>query len=167
MSPRLGGHGSLISSATAGPVLPSSSVPEHNALRNDMKLSLIMIVYGVTSLMHFAHNAIYLREYPHLPDWLTPAGVWAAFVALTATGVLGYCVYRFRSRAVGVLLIAVYALLGFAGLDHYVAAPVAAHSIVMNLTIAMEAAAAATLLFYLTRVSRSESRSDSRRYLPR
>ena len=126
-----------------------------------------MLVYGVTSLMHFAHNAVYLREYPHLPEWLTPIGVWAVFVALTAIGVLGYSVYRFRSRAVGVFLIAAYALLGFAGLDHYVAAPIAAHSIVMNLTIVMEAAAAATLLFYLTRVSRNESRSDSRRYLPR
>jgi hypothetical protein len=126
-------------------------MPELNALRNDRRLSLIMVVYGVTSLMHFAHNAVYLREYPRMPPWLTASGVWAAFVALTAIGVLGYCVYRFRSRTVGVLLIAAYAVLGFGGLDHYVVAPVAAHSIVMNLTIAMEAAAAAALLVYLAR----------------
>jgi len=111
-----------------------------------------MIVYGVASLMHFAHNAVYLREYPNLPAWLTPAGVWAAFFAITAIGVLGYCVYRFGSRAVGVPMIAVYGVMGFGGLDHYVAAPVAAHSIVMNATIAIEAAAAATLLVYLARL---------------
>jgi hypothetical protein len=121
-------------------------MPEHDAVRRDKQLSLMMVVYGVTSLMHFAHNAVYLREYPHLPAWLTPIGVWAAFTALTAIGVLGYCVYRFRSRTVGAPLIAVYGVLGFGGLDHYVAA----HSIVMNLTIAMEAAAAAVLLDYLS-----------------
>jgi hypothetical protein len=121
------------------------------ARRNDSGLRIVMIVYGVASLMHFAHNAVYLREYPNMPAWLTPVGVWAAFVAVTAIGVLGYCIYRFRSRAVGVLIIAVYGTMGFGGLDHYVAAPVAAHSIVMNMTIASEAAAAATLLIYLVR----------------
>jgi hypothetical protein len=121
------------------------------ARRNDSGLRLVMIVYGVASLMHFAHNAVYVREYPNMPAWLTPVGVWAAFVAETAIGVLGYCVYRFRSRAVGALMIAVYGVMGFGGLDHYVAAPVAAHSIVMNVTIATEAAAAAALLVYLAR----------------
>jgi hypothetical protein len=122
---------------------------ERNALRNDRGLRAIMIAYGVASLVHFAHNAVYLRAYPNMPAWLTPIGVWAAFLALTAFGVLGYCVYRLRSRAVGVLMIAVYGVMGFGGLDHYVAAPVAAHSIVMNITIAVEAAAAATLLVYV------------------
>jgi hypothetical protein len=121
------------------------------ARRNDSGLRLVMIVYGAASLAHFAHNAVYLREYPNMPAWLTTAGVWTAFFAMTAIGVLGYCVYRFRSRAVGALMIAVYGTLGFGGLDHYVAAPVAAHSIVMNVTIATEAAAAATLLAYLAR----------------
>ena len=121
-------------------------------LRNHSGLRLIMIVYGAASLMHFAHNAVYLREYPNMPAWLTPVGVWAAFVATTVIGVLGYGVYRFRSRAVGVLMIAVYGAMGFGGLDHYIAAPVAAHSIVMNMTIATEAAAAATLLIYLARL---------------
>jgi hypothetical protein len=130
-------------------------------LRNDKRLRLIMIVYGLASLMHFAHNAVYLREYPNMPAWLTPVGVWVAFLATTAVGVLGYGVYRLRSRAVGVLMIAVYGAMGFGGLDHYVAAPVAAHSIVMNVTIAAEAAAAATLLIYLARLPRANTRRTS------
>jgi hypothetical protein len=118
-------------------------------LRNDKGLRLIMAVYGLASLMHFAHNAVYLRAYPNMPAWLTPLGVWAAFLALTAVGVLGYRVYRSGSRAVGVLMIGAYGAMGFGGLDHYVVAPIAAHTIVMNVTIAIEAAAAATLLVYL------------------
>jgi hypothetical protein len=59
----------------------------------------MMVIYGAASLLHFAHNAAYLREYPHMPAWLTPADVSAAWFALTAIGVLGYWLYRFRSRA--------------------------------------------------------------------
>jgi hypothetical protein len=108
-----------------------------------------MTAYGLASLMHFAHNAVYLHAYPNMPAWLTPLGVWAAFLAQTAVGILGYCIYRSGSRAVGVLMIAAYGVMGFGGLDHYVVAPLAAHTIAMNMTIAMEAAAAALLLVYL------------------
>jgi hypothetical protein len=40
-------------------------------------------------------------------------------------------------------------LLGFAGLDHYVVAPVSAHSLVMNSTILLEVATAGTLLAFV------------------
>ncbi|HZS58341.1 MAG TPA: hypothetical protein VFA43_03660 [Gemmatimonadaceae bacterium] len=120
----------------------------------DRRLGLAMIVYGAASLMHFAHNAMYLSAYPNMPSWLTPTGVWVSWLAQTAIGVLGYGVYRFRSRLAGTLLIAGYALLGFAGLDHYAVAPVAAHSIAMNATIVIEAATATALLAYLVLVTR-------------
>jgi hypothetical protein len=75
-----------------------------------------------------------------------PAGIVGAWVAQTAIGLLGYCLSCFRSRRAGAITIAVYAALGFGGLAHSVLAPVAAHSLAMNLTIAMETAAAAVLL---------------------
>jgi hypothetical protein len=147
-------HRRLASVAT--PVLNVSDVLSsavmvnlHAHMRNDRSLRLIMIAYGTASLVHFAHNAAYLRDYPHMPAWLTPALVWVAWFGVMAVGVLGYLIYRFRSRAIGVMTISVYALLGFSGLDHYAVAPIAAHSIVMNVTIALEAAAAMVLLVYL------------------
>jgi hypothetical protein len=45
--------------------------------------------------------------------------------------------------------IAIYAGLGFGGLDHYVVAPIGAHSRVMNLTILSEVVAAAALLIFV------------------
>jgi hypothetical protein len=114
-------------------------------------LLLLMLLYGVASLLHFAHNAIYLRDYPNLPLWLTSAGVWLSWCGIAALGVMGYWLYRRISRWAGLAVIAVYGALGFAGLDHYAVAPMGAHSFIMNLTILCEVAAAAALLLFLVR----------------
>ena len=44
------------------------------------------------------------------------------------------------------MLIAIYAVLGFAGLDHYTLAPVSAHTLAMNATIWLETATGFALL---------------------
>ena len=62
---------------------------------------------------------------------------------------LGYFLYRRVSRVAGLITLAAYAALGFAGLDHYVVAPVSAHSAVMNITIITEVAAATALLIFV------------------
>ncbi len=49
----------------------------------------MMLVYGATSLLHFVHNAVYVRNYPNLPPWLTSAGVCAAWLLVAATGTAG------------------------------------------------------------------------------
>jgi hypothetical protein len=103
-------------------------------------------VYTVASLLHFVHNATYLNDYPNMPTWLTPIGVYGVWFGVAAVGAVGYWVYRRMNRITGLILIAIYAVLGFAGLDHYVVAPVSAHSIAMHLTISIEVACAASLL---------------------
>ncbi len=112
-------------------------------------LALLMIVYGAASLLHFVHNAVYIQEYPNLPAWITPLGVYASWLVIASVGVLGYWLYRRGSRGAGLAVIAVYALLGFGGLDHYIVAPISAHTIVMNGTIVAEVAAASALLVFL------------------
>jgi hypothetical protein len=111
----------------------------------------LMLVYGAASLLHFAHNAVYLHDYPNLPAWLTSAGVVAAWLVVALTGVLGYLLYSRVSRVAGMLTIAVYALSGFGGLDHYTVAPISAHTAAMNLTILLEAVSSLALLAYVAR----------------
>ena len=113
---------------------------------------LLVLVYGAASLLHFAHNAAYLHEYPNLPASLTSTGVCAAWCGVAAVGALGYWLYRRISRVAGLLTIAIYGTLGFGGLDHYAVAPIAAHSITMNLTILGEVAAASALLIFVARL---------------
>ena len=105
-----------------------------------------MLAYCAGSLLHFVHNAVFLRDYPNLPASLTPARIYAAWCGVTAVGVVGYWLRRAGHRIAGLVVIAVYAGLGFGGLDHYTLAPVSAHSLAMNLTIGLEALAAAALL---------------------
>jgi hypothetical protein len=105
-----------------------------------------MLVYTAASLLHFVHNATYLRDYPNMPTWLTSFGVYSVWFGVAAVGATGYWIYRRVNRMAGLVLIAVYAALGFAGLDHYVVAPMSAHSTAMHLTIALEVACAALLL---------------------
>ena len=118
-------------------------------MRRERILLVLMVVYGAASLLHFVHNALYIEQYPNLPKWITPFGVYASWCAIAAIGALGYWLYRKVSHAFGLLVIAIYALLGFGGLDHYVVAPMAAHSFAMNATIIAELSAASALLIYL------------------
>ena len=74
---------------------------ERIAMRKDAVLLPLMLVYGAASLLHSMHNAVYLRDYPNLPAWLTSAGVVGAWLVVAATGVLGYFLYSRVSRIAG------------------------------------------------------------------
>jgi hypothetical protein len=105
-----------------------------------------LVAYAAASLFHHVHNATYLRAYPNLPPWLSPGGVYAAWVVVTAIGVLGFGLLRLRYAVSGLAMLALYALLGLAGLDHYALAPMSAHSRMMNLSIVGEVVTAVWLL---------------------
>ena len=109
-------------------------------------LPLLLVLYGIASFVHFWHNAEFLTDYPNLPAWLTPVQVYAVWLGVTAVGVLGYCLWRGRWRRFGLVILALYAAIGFDGLLHYVRAPLGAHTGTMNLTIWSEVVAAALVL---------------------
>jgi uncharacterized membrane protein len=89
---------------------------------------------------------VYLNLYPNMPTWLTPLGVLTAWLGVAAIGAVGYYLFRKGLTVTGLAVIALYAALGFAGLDHYVIAPISAHSLMMNATIVAEVLAASALL---------------------
>src|SRR5450432_1277418 len=133
-------------------------------LKTLSKLFVVLaVVYFFTSLGHFSHNAEFICEYPNLPGWLTRTKVYAAWAAITSVGVLGFFLIRKRLVAAGLLLIAVYAALGFDGLGHYSVAPMELHTFTANLTILSEVAAAALLLAVTLRRLALELRDHDRR----
>jgi len=111
---------------------------------NRALLSLVL-VHAAASLVHFVHNAAYLADYPNMPAWISPAGIYGVWLAEAAVGALGV-LFMLRGRSAGLVLIALYAVLGFAGLDHYTLAPISAHTLAMNATIWLETATAVLLL---------------------
>jgi hypothetical protein len=111
-------------------------------------LIALVLVHAAASLLHFVHNATFLADYPNMPAWISPAvvyGVWLAEAAVGAAGVM----LVLGGRMIGLLLIAIYAVLGFGGLDHYTLAPMSAHTLAMNATIWLETATGVVLLAFV------------------
>jgi hypothetical protein len=109
-------------------------------------LPAMLLVYCAASFAHFWHNAEFLMEYPNLPAWLTRAQVYGVWLAITAVGAAGYLLLRARWRRLGLVVLAIYAAIGFDGLLHYTRAPLMAHTGTMNVTIWSEVVAAALVL---------------------
>lgn len=109
-------------------------------------LVVLLLAYAAASLFHHIHNAEFLSEYPNMPVWLTRARVYAAWIGVTAVGLGGYLLIRFRHQAAGLLVTAIYGLLGLDGLGHYALAPMSAHSMAMNASIWLEVVTAILLL---------------------
>lgn len=119
-------------------------IPLSAALKR-RRVLVALVVFAAASLLHHVHNAAFLDHYPNLPAWISPAVVYGAWLGATAIGVLGYWLQR------PFLLIA-YACYGLGALAHYALAPASAHTPMMNLSIALEAAAAAVLILAIARI---------------
>jgi hypothetical protein len=109
-------------------------------------LPALLLLYCAASLVHFAHNAEFLADYPNLPAWLTRAQVYLVWTGITLTGVVGYLLAHTRYPRAGLSILTVYAALGLDGLAHYSRAPFDAHTAMMNFTILFEVAAAIAVL---------------------
>src|SRR4051812_21099041 len=98
-------------------------------MKSGPKRSLLAVGFGhaLASLLHFVHNATFLADYPNMPDWISPGGVYAVWLAEAAVGAAGVILFLRGRTSIGLALIAIYAVLGFAGLDHYTLASISAH----------------------------------------
>jgi hypothetical protein len=88
--------------------------------------------------------------------------VYAAWLAITSVGLVGFILIKNKLIPASLLLVATYAALGFDGLGHYAVAPMELHTLGANVTILSEVVAAALLLpatVYLL-ISHLRSRSD-------
>ena len=124
-------------------------------------LLVLLLMYGVASLIHFAHNAQFLTDYPEMPASWTRAGVYFAWIGLTIIGVAGWILLARGYQLAGLLLLAVYAVFGLDSLGHYVLAPISDHTVAMNSTILLEVVAAALVLFFSLSVPACSSFSSS------
>ncbi len=123
----------------------------------------VALGYGVLSLVHFTHNAVYLSRYPSLPSSWTATGVMTSWLQLAALGTAGFLLYVRGPKRAGLAILSVFAVLGFGGLLHYALAAPAAHTAARNITIALEALGALGLLLVIHRAWRATRPIGSRR----
>ena len=128
--------------------MPNESWPVTNHLR------AAFCAYAAASLLHYAHNAVFLEAYPNIPRWLDRTQIYLVWIAMTTMGVIGYRLIYSRYRAAGLGVLAFHATLGFDGLSHYALAPISLHTHTMNLTIWLELATAVLLLLAIVRLWR-------------
>lgn len=115
------------------------------------RLVALTVLYMTASLVHFVHNAEFLADYPNLPPTWTRADVYLAWVGMTVLGAVGLFLVTRGLTRMGLLLIAVHAILGMDSLGHYVVAPMSAHTVAMNLTILLEVGTAAVVFIEVAR----------------
>jgi hypothetical protein len=125
-------------------------------------LASLLVLYTLASLLHFAHNAEYLAEYPNLPTWLTRVGIYVTWIAIASVGLVGYVLHRCGRERFGLALLAVYATLGLDGLLHYTRAPFSAHTTAMNFTILFEVVAATLTLIAVVALAAKEIQTGTR-----
>ena len=111
-----------------------------------MHMWVLVAVYFIASLAHFAHNAEFIAFYPNMPGWLTREHVYLAWLAITSLGVAGLLVARLGLHALGVVLVGAYGALGLDGLAHYTLALCSEHTLATNLTIWSEVVSGLVLM---------------------
>ena len=109
-------------------------------------LLVLLVIYAFASLVHFAHNAEFISDYPNLPSSWSRADVYLAWAALTAVGVLGWIFVSRGYLVIGLMFLAAYAAGGLDSLGHYVLAPLSRHTFMMNSTILLEVTCAGLVL---------------------
>ena len=134
---------------------------DHTRRPTARALLILFLVYAGASLVHYAHNAEFLAEYPNMPAWLSRMKVYAAWLGATTLGLFGYLLVRRGYQIAGLCVLAISAALGFDGLGHYSLAPLSAHTPLMNLTIWLEAASAALLLVAVGRAAAKHLRAKT------
>jgi hypothetical protein len=118
-------------------------------MRTATTLGWLVALYGIASLIHFAHNAEHIADYPNLPAWITRGRIYAAWLATMSVGAAGWLLHQRGWPRTGLILVGVSGVCGFDGLLHYTRAPFAMHSTAMHASIWFEAATAG-LLFAAT-----------------
>ena len=106
---------------------------------------LLAAVYFSASLAHFTHNAEFIALYPGMPPGLSRGDVYLAWLAVTGVGAIAAGLAFAGRRAAASLALAAYGALGLDGLLHYTLALCSEHTLLMNLTIWVEALAGAAL----------------------
>ena len=109
-------------------------------------IRVLVTIYSLATLAHFAHNAEFIAFYPNMPQSLTRETVYLAWLAVTGIGVAALIVTRFGLPVLGAVLLGAYGAMGLDGLGHYTLALCSEHTVATNLTIWFEVVAGVVLM---------------------
>jgi hypothetical protein len=126
---------------------------ENSSTAISRQLWALIALYTAASLTHFVHNAEYIAFYPNMPQWITSATVYKAWLAIAAVGLVGVGFWKIGWSAIGATFVALYGALGIDGLGHYSLALCSEHTLAANLTIWFEVLTGIALMLFAGRRS--------------
>lgn len=103
-------------------------------LKHQRLLKILLIASIISTAIHFTDNYLFIEQYPQ-PDWITAPLIYQSWLILTAVGISGYWLYKYRRfwLAYGCLLI--YSFTGLASPGHYFYGTMSQFSAKMHLFI--------------------------------
>jgi hypothetical protein len=111
-------------------------------------LLLILGLNVLSTAIHYFDNYIAFDDYP-LPAWITPDGVWIAWLILTAFGGLGYWLYRQHRFWLAYFCLGLYSATGLSTPGHYFYAPFNQFSTKMHAMILSDGSVGMLLLVFV------------------
>jgi hypothetical protein len=97
-------------------------------------LKLILLISIVSTAIHFADNYWFIDRYPQ-PSWITAPSIYQSWIILTAIGIVGYWLYKFKKFWLAYLCLIIYSLTGLASPGHYLYGSLSQFSPKMHLFI--------------------------------
>lgn len=97
-------------------------------------LKLILMISIISTSIHFTDNYCFIDHYPQ-PSWITAASIYQSWIILTAVGIVGYWLYKFRKFWLAYFCLITYSITGLASLGHYLYGSLSEFSLKMHLFI--------------------------------
>ncbi|WP_243147116.1 hypothetical protein [Scytonema sp. UIC 10036] len=81
-------------------------------------LKILLIASIISTGTHFTDNYLFIEEYPQ-PDWITAPSIYQSWLILTAVGITGYWLYKYRKFWFAYGCLFIYSFTGLSSLGHY------------------------------------------------
>ncbi|OUL20567.1 hypothetical protein BV378_29600 [Nostoc sp. RF31YmG] len=81
-------------------------------------LKILVIASIISTAIHFTDNYLFIEQYPQ-PVWITASSISQSWLILTAIGITGYWLYKYRSFWLAYGCLSVYSFTGIASPGHY------------------------------------------------
>ena len=118
--------------------------------QNKTWLLAILILNIVITSIHYADNAIFVRQYPE-PEWITTSGIFTTWIVMTLIGIVGYWFYSKQNYWLSYLQLGAYAGTGLSSSAHYFYGELSQFSPKMHAFIWLDIIAGLAVVAFLTR----------------
>lgn len=105
--------------------------------KRQLILKSLLIACVVSTAIHFTDNYLYIEQYPQ-PDWITLPSIYVSWLILTATGIVGYWLYKNQKFWFAYPCLVFYSFCGIDSLGHYLYGAMSEFSPKMHLFIATD-----------------------------